>query len=211
MYKVYTGISGVPGAAGQILRQEIRDLHQSESVQQELSEIASNIKTFKITHKQTKYTGIGAFNGSRKVIPVGTKIGWYMGKIRIDDKHTKQNAYLLSLPRRVWFRKTYKLLIDGDCKKELKDVNNLCRFNHSCKPNCPVVRIKGPGKLYYVVSVVKIPALPGRELVWDYGPGYWNNRIKSRKFRVNRIKSKKLIDCQCKKSKPCPKGRTYSP
>jgi len=83
MFKIYTGTSGILGPAGETIRKEIRDLHECEYVQQELTEIAENVKQFKITHKPTKYTDIGAFNGSKTIIPKGTKIGWYVGRIRL--------------------------------------------------------------------------------------------------------------------------------
>ena len=130
------------------------------------------------------------------------------GKDQAHKKLPNKKSYLLALPTRVLFRKKYKIVIDGDCKKELKDVNNLCRFNHSCKPNCRVEKVRGPGKLLYAISITKKPIRPGQELVWDYGPGYWNSRTRTRQLLAHRTKSKMLVKCRCNKSRKCPNGRT---
>ena len=204
-FKVYTGIRYMWGILRTLVLADIAALH--DCIQPELEEIAENVKKYKIVHRMTEHTGMGAFNGSDQTIPVGTPIGWYKGKICF-GKNMKQNKYLITLQLRVLERKRHTIVIDGLDKKELKDVNNACIYNHSCNPNCTADAFCGPGRLQYVIMITRNPIQPGQELLWDYGSGYWNNRTVTNQLLAERGLAKKLTLCKCSGNAVCPKGRS---
>lgn len=205
--KVYAGLRGVNDLIKEEAQVILKEFH--ENIKEDVWEIEDANKHYGVHHRPT-VTGIGAFNGEKKV-PRGTILFVYISTLVTQEQHAKDKdaSYVYSYGRFMG----HDCLIDARFNKTPEPYDG-SRLNHKCvKPNCRVrwMKDKETGLwylLFYTLRVVKV----GEQFTIDYN--YCGRRdldmTKAYLTHHSRIPKRFFMPCLCNHPGDCPKEMGFN-
>ena len=149
-------------------------------------------------------TGEGLFNGSQNTIRGGVTLAYLIAVIdtvTYDSEFEKDRSY-------TWYEKWMgrDCVFNGrDSLETHRHPVNLSFVNHSCTPNCTVVRDRdfSTSVPFWVLRTLR-DVLPGEQLSFDYGRGYFMSAK-----TVRNVPEQHIQRCGCALPDDCPFERAF--
>lgn len=201
--RVITKVNGLPAPTKKIITEYAHVIHKKAIYL--LGAIRRSVaRHYLVRIKETPNKGKGAFNVGKKPIPAGKQVAWFSGTVVPADKPFPNNFYLMHLGNVRVGKRFVKLSIDGRSSLDINNSVNGSYYNHSCNPNCEVIRLFSELEISIPVIRTLRAINPGEELTIHYGDDYWHNPTTGSKVLKKNIPSDKMIKCLCSHPLECP-------
>jgi hypothetical protein len=153
--------------------------------------------------------GCGTWVKSGVVIPEGTVLGVYAGRLRLSGEHAP-NAYIFAMPNFYWDRRLVSgLEIDGSPAGFVTRARmvNVAQYNHACVAQ--TVRLERDfiytphGRCAVIVARASSTLTGPVQLCWNYGPGY---TFSAAAATAATAEGRVVQRCGCAHPAACPRG-----